>query len=81
MLAEDSNGEGRGHNDCSFMANSAMVLTAVTPFRGCSKDTSTKTENAQNARERTRTTPANQEDGSDGMLAPVARKMVNLTIY
>ena len=48
------------------LKNSAMVLTAVTPDRGCSKDTST-TDHAQNARERTRTTPANQEDGSDGM--------------
>ena len=49
------------------MANSAMVLTAVTPDRGCSKDTSTTIDHAQNARERTQTTPANQEDGSDGM--------------
>ena len=49
------------------MANSAMVLTAVTPDRGCSKDTSTTTDHTQNARERTRATPANQEDGSDGM--------------
>ena len=48
------------------MANSAMVLTAVTPDRGCSQDTFT-TDDAQNARERTRTTPTNQEDGSDGM--------------
>ena len=44
-----------------------MVLTAVTPYRGCSKDTFTTTDHAQNSRERTRTTPANQEDGSDGM--------------
>ena len=44
-----------------------MVLTAVTPDRGCSKDTSTTTDHAQNAREKTRTTPANEEDGSDGM--------------
>ena len=29
--------------------------------------TSTTTDHAQNARERTRTTPANQEDGSDSM--------------
>ena len=49
------------------LKSSAMVLTAVTPDRGCSKDTSTTTDHAQNARERTRTTPANQEDGSDGM--------------
>ena len=49
------------------MANSAMVLTAVTPDRGCSKDTSTTTDHTQNARERTRATTANQEDGSDGM--------------
>ena len=66
LPAEDSNGEDRGHNDCSFMANSAMVLAAVTPDRGCSQDTLT-TDHAQNAWERTRTTPTNQDDGSDGM--------------
>ena len=65
LPAEDSHGEDRGHNDCSFMANSAMVLTAVTPDRGCSQDTFT-TDHAQNAWERTRTTPTNQDDGSDG---------------
>ena len=48
------------------MAYSAMALTAVTPDRGCLQDTFT-TDHAQNARERTRTTPTNQEDGSDGM--------------
>lgn len=49
------------------MATSAMVLTAVTPDRGCFKDTSITTDQAQNARERTRITPPNHEDGSDGM--------------
>ena len=51
------------------MANSAMVLKAVTPDRGCSQDTFT-TDHAQNARERTRTTPTNAEDGSDAGADP-----------
>jgi len=67
LPAEDFNGEGRGHNYRSCVANSAMVLSVVTPNDGCSKDTPTKSDDTHNARTKPQDTPAHQKDGADGM--------------
>lgn len=67
MFTENSDGEIRGHHNCSYVGNSAMVLTTITHDNGCSKDSATKVRHSSNASKEGNDTSSSQENDHDGL--------------